>query len=258
MRNLARDFGAEVPTWGYSVSPFLTGKALIVNPGSRDASVAGLDPATGKTLWKTPGPPAAYAAFALAKLHAPQLVGFDAESIGAWDPATGKRLWKLVPPEKGDFNVPAAVPLAGRLILASENNGTRLHTWNKDGTLNQTPIATNDFMTPDTCTPVHHEGRIYAAGLGTLVCLDANNALRTIWRHEEDTFDSHTSMIAGNDRLLIQTMTGELILLDTTADQFTPISRIRPVPGAETWSNPALTPGRLFLRPQNEILCLGL
>ena len=257
-RHLAKGFGADVPTWGYSVSPLMVDGTLIINPGAKDASVAALDALTGKTVWKTPGGPAAYAAFTLAKPGGPhQIVGFDAESIGGWHPVTGTRLWKLVPPENGDFNVPAALPLGDRLVLASENNGARMHRWSSNEKLMLPPLATNDLMTPDTCTPVHYRGRIYATGLGAIVCLDADT-LKTVWQHEDDAFDSHTSIIAGNDRLLVQTMNGELILLNANADRFAPVSRIRPVADTETWSNPALTPGRLFLRTQTEVVCLEL
>lgn len=252
-RRLAADFAAEVPTWGYCVPPILAGKALIINPGGKQASVVALDRLTGETLWQTPGGPAGYAAFTLVNN---QVVGFDMKSVGGWDVATGKRLWKLVPEESGDFNVPAAVSIDDRLFLASENNGARMHAWEGDGRLRPIPLAHNDLMTPDTCTPVLLNGRIYAAGLGSLACLDARNGLKTIWRHAEDAFDSHASIIAGNDRVLVLTTYGDLILLDASADRFQPVSRLRPLGETETWSHPALTPGRLYLRSQDEIVCL--
>jgi outer membrane protein assembly factor BamB/ABC-type phosphate/phosphonate transport system substrate-binding protein len=258
-RNLAQDFATEPPIWGYCAPPALVDGLLIVNPGAKDASIVALDPATGKTIWQTPGEPAAYAAFTVTGQVMPrQVVGFDAKSIGGWEVASGRRLWTLTAEHAGDFNVPSAVATGRRLFLASENNGARIHAWDDSGRPNPSPLGTNQDMTPDTCTPVLVGGRIFAAGLGALVCLDAGDQLRTIWRQEEDAFDSHSSLIAGNERVLVLTTYGELILLDAGADRFQPVSRFKLTPSTETWSHPAIVPGRLYLRTQSEILCLGL
>jgi outer membrane protein assembly factor BamB len=258
-RQLAEEFATEPPIWGYCASPTLVDGLLIVNPGAKDASIVALDPATGKTVWQTPGDPAAYAAFTVIDQVMPrQVVGFDANSIGGWEVASGRRLWTLTAEHTGDFNVPSAVAIGRRLLLASENNGARIHGWDDSGRPHPSPLGTNEDMTPDTCTPVLIGGRIFAAGLGALVCLDAGDRLQTIWRHEEDAFDSHSSLIAGNDRVLVLTTYGELILLDAGADRFQPVSRVKLTPATETWSHPAIVPGRLYLRTQTEILCLGI
>jgi hypothetical protein len=36
------------------------------------------------------------------------------------------RLWRLVPAFDGDFNVPTPIAVDGKLLVSTENNGTRL------------------------------------------------------------------------------------------------------------------------------------
>src|SRR5207244_1098905 len=82
-----------------------------------------------------------------------QIVGHDADSLGGWDAATGTRLWRFVPAVPNDFNVPTPVPVGGELLVATENNGTRLYRFKGDGTVDPTPAAVNRKLAPDTHTP---------------------------------------------------------------------------------------------------------
>ncbi len=121
--------------WGTCSSPLLVDGKLIVNPGGPKASVVALDPESGAVIWESPGDRHAYSSFIVATLGGVrQLVGYDRESLGGWDIATGNRLWTLEPPHDGDFNVPTPVAVdGGRLLVATENNGTRLYEFDAAG-----------------------------------------------------------------------------------------------------------------------------
>ena len=134
-KNYALDFGAtaELP-WGTCGSPLLAGGKLIINPGAPDASLVALDPQTGGTLWQTPGGEPAYGSFVAGELGGvQQVVGHDAKSLGGWDLSTGKQLWKLVPAVQEDFSVPTPVIVDGKLLVTSENNGTRVYEFDATG-----------------------------------------------------------------------------------------------------------------------------
>ncbi len=259
-RHLADEFGATVPTWGYCATPLLVGDRLIVNPGGKGAAVVALDRRTGKTLWRGEGDAAAYGAFIHANVHGvEQVIGYDATTAGGWSVKTGQRLWSLTPPEEFDFNVPTPVLLPGhRLLLATENNGTRTYTFDQHGKLNPTPLAVNEDAVPDTTSPVVIGRRVFSSGLGAMLCLDLADNLKTIWETEDGPFDEHVSLIASPTRVLVTTIGAELILLDPTADDYKPLSHLKPFDQAECWSHPALVGDRLYIRTQNEIACLSL
>lgn len=51
-KNLVKDFGGKIPTWGYSESPLVDGENVVVTPGNKGGVVA-LKKATGEKVWQT-------------------------------------------------------------------------------------------------------------------------------------------------------------------------------------------------------------
>lgn len=253
------DFGAERPNWGWSSPPLVVDEKLIINPGGKDVSLAALDRKTGKTLWKTPGHAAAYSAFLLGTFSGVrQIVGYDVAGLGGWDPQTGKRLWEVIPPRRSDFNVGTPLILGNQLLVATENNATRIYEFDKTGKLQPQPIALNDDLAPDTCSPVISGDRIFCSGYGELYCLDRKQNLKTVWAELNDFFYDHTNIIAGKNRILVWTTGGDLLLIAADKDSYTQLAHIRPFGKrkVESTSHPALMKDRIYLRDSQELKCL--
>lgn len=260
-KNIIKEFGTKLSSWGTTATPLIVGNKLIVNPGAPGAAVVALDRCSGEAVWKGPGEQAAYAAFILAELGGlRQIVGYDSVSLGGWDPASGKRLWRLVPTHEGDYNVPTPIAVDGRLLVATENNGTRLYGFDASGVINPKPLARTEDLMPDTVTPVIYEGMAFGNFDGELICLDVGNGLKTLWKAKDDAYEDYICMIAGNGRILILAVEGELLLLKADRKKHTLISRLRVLrePKTEIWSHPALMPGRLYIRNQDSVMCLLL
>jgi len=160
--------------------------------------------------------------------------------------------------------VPTPIDLGdGRLLVATENNGTRIYAFNGDGTIRPEPTALNEDLLPDSSTPVVLDRRVWGTGTEGACCLDLDNKLKTVWMVESEPFDDYASFIGGNGRVLIVTKDGRIALM-----------RSRPVAGdkpawvrvfkrtqsfkPEVWAHPAIVGNRLYLRSQNEIVCLLL
>ena len=126
-------------------------------------------------IWKTPGGPPGYGSLILGTFGGVrQIVGHDADSLGGWDPNTGQRLWTLVPEKKGDYNVPTPIDVFGRLLVATENNGTRLYNFSPNGQIRPVPVEQTHALAPDTSTPVVVDGLVFGCFHG-LFCLDPND-----------------------------------------------------------------------------------
>jgi hypothetical protein len=83
--------------------------------------------------------------------------------------------------------------------------------------------------------------------------------LRQVWHRDEDALDEHVTLIADDERVLVMTLGGELILLDGRADTCAIISRLRMFDGAvEMYSHPALAGTRLFARGGSSVVCVDL
>ena len=56
-KNLAKELGAEIPTWGFAGSPFVEKNLLLLNVGSHGTA---LDKTTGKVIWTSDKTPSGY------------------------------------------------------------------------------------------------------------------------------------------------------------------------------------------------------
>lgn len=256
-RHLRDDFGArDELVWGVASSPLIVDGQLIVNPGGPDAAIVSLNPANGDLVWKTAGEPAAFASFVMGRLQGRrQLIGFDKVSCGGWDPATGERLWTYVPRVQGDFNVPTPILIGDQLLLASENNATRLV-----GFADGKPVVQAQFtkLRPDMHTPVMTAGRIFAVNEGWVYCLAADT-LKPYWSAFDRSLKGHVSLVASENRVLLQTQQGELVLIDALADALTILSRSSPLRrSASTYAHPAVARDAIYVRGPGQLACLSL
>ncbi len=259
-KNLKDFYSTEAEfVWGTCPSPLIVDGKLIVNPGAADATIVALDPNTGDEIWRAPGPPPAYGSFLAAELGGKlQVIGHDRESLGGWDVQTGERLWTVHPPYTDDFNVPTPVQYGDCLLIASENNGTRLFRFQAGGAIDPEPIATNTDLAPDICTPVVVGSRLFCSW-GALYCLDLDHGLETVWTAQEPVIRTHANLVAGPNRVLMVGDAGTLILIDAAADQFREVSRVQVFEqGAEIYAHPAIVGHRLYVRGEAELVCLDV
>ncbi len=259
-RDLRREFAVtEQLVWGFAGSPLLVDDKLIVQPGGPKASIVALDPKTGATIWQMPGDPAAFSSPIVAELGGRrQIVGYDKTSLGGWDVKTGRRLWQLMPPKRDDFNVPTPIAMHGRLLVSTENNGTRSYQFQGDGVIVSTPVAKFDDLAPDTHSPVVVDNRLFGIWNGDFYCLDATTLKPLFVENAEDLTD-YSSIVASEDRLLIVTQYADVLLVDTHADQWECVSRWKLFADESgLFSHPAIVGNRFFIRVSDRIACVAL
>jgi len=263
--NFRETFIPTVPTWGYCGTPLIVDDKLIVSTVAPEAAVVALNKLTGKVVWKTPGERPGYGALIVGTFGGKrQIVGHDRHTIGGWDVETGKRLWTVKPPEPNDYNVPTPVDLGdGRVLIATENNGTRIYAFNADGTIIAEPQALNEDLLPDSSSPVALDGRVWSTGSEGAYCLDLDDKLKTIWSSEEKPFSEYATFVGGNGRVLIITKGGLIALMPSRPKPDDRPAWVRVFEGdadgePEVWSHPAFVGKRMYLRNHNEIICLLL
>ena len=245
--------------WGHSSSPLVVGDKLIVNPGGPGAGFVALEFDTGKVIWRTEGDAAAFASFVFVNIGGrQQVIGYDATSLVGLDPANGQKLWRHVPRRPNDFNVPTPMLWNDKLVVTTENNGTRLFGFDAEGRLIDTPLAVNDDVAPDTHSPVIVGDRLFGVW-DALFCLDLKSGLKRLWTGENKTFHHYTSLIASDNRLLVVGIHGELLLIDPTADQFQELSRVNIVDDdSGLYSHPAIVGNRMYVRSSSDVRCVAL
>ena len=257
-KSFAKDFGSgDPPMWGFCSSPLIAAGKVVVNPGGADGGLVALEPDSGNVAWSARTSEANYSSFIVATLGGvEQVVGYDVVSLGGWDAKTGKRLWLIEAESSGGYIVPTPVAAAGKLIVTDSEAYTRAFAFDDQGRIKPEAEAYNEDLYPEMSTPTVLGDTLVGASEG-LVCLDLKDALKTLWLYEDD--DSvfgivHT--VASKDRLLAFCDDGVLLLIaaDKTACRVLGREKLCD----QTWSHPALTSGRLYVRDKANLYCFDL
>lgn len=249
----------DKPKWGTCSSPLIVDGKLIVNPGAKEASLVALDPKTGKTKWKTPGKAAGYGSLIAGTFGGVnQIVGHDTDTLGGWAVDTGKRLWTLKPDAPNDFNVPTPIGVGGKLLVTTENNGTRLYQFADGGTIDPKPVAVNKKLTPDTHTPVVVGDRVLGVWK-RLYALDLKNGLKEKWDSNDKVFHRYSALVATDKRALAIGLEGELVLFDPTADEWEELGRLKVFANEKgLYAHPAFVGKRVYVRGGSAVVCVDL
>lgn len=245
--------------WGCCSSPLIADDKLIINPGGKDASLVALGPKTGKVIWATAGKPASYGSFLAGTFGGKaQVVGYDQDSLGGWELATGKRLWRLPPEVEAKFNVPTPVRVADKLLVALENNGTKLYGFQPTGEIDPKPVAKFRDLAPDSHTPVVAGDRVFGIW-NRLHCLDLKNGLSEVWGSDDAAFTQYGALVATDTRVLAVMMDSELVLFDPRAAKFEPVSRGKLFADeGGLFSHPAFVGPRMYARGSASVVCVDL
>ncbi|MDZ4687798.1 MAG: PQQ-binding-like beta-propeller repeat protein [Planctomycetaceae bacterium] len=264
--NAVTDYKGQVAEYGMACSPLVVGKLVIVTVGAPQAAVVAYDAKSGKLVWQAGNDPAGYSSPALLDVGGRrQLVAYTGASVLGLAPETGAALWRH--PYATNFDCNIATPLAvnGRVFVSSgENHGCVLlglkpqgdrfaveEVWSSQGTKS---VLRNEWQ-----TSILHEGHLYgfdnvgAAGPVThLTCINAQSGER-VWQKLRF---GKGNLIAADGKLWLSTINGELVVARLTTAGYEELGRM-PVLKA-TRQAPAIANGRLYLRDDQEIICLDV
>jgi outer membrane protein assembly factor BamB len=246
--------------WGLCESPLLAGDKLIVHPGGERGALVALEPATGKVIWQVKGRAPGHGSLIIGTFGGrEQLVGHDVVTLGGWDPATGERLWEVRPPRGDDFNVPTPMAWKGKVVVCTENNGTRLFGFDAAGKVVPKPEAVQSDLSPDMHSPVVVGDHLFGVHANQLCCYDLTQGLKSVWEKDDDAFSGYASLIASDKRLLVTNVRAEIVLVDVTGNAYRECGRRTLVQEeAGLYSHPAIVGDRLYVRASDALYCVGL
>jgi outer membrane protein assembly factor BamB len=265
--DLMAELSAPEPQFGFTTSPLLDAERVYVLVGGR-SSLAAFDRASGRLLWTAGSDPAGYSSPILVTAGGVrQVVFFTGNSLTGVTPDEGKVLWRF--PWETSFNVNAATPLWFRartpngesdylFITSSYNHGCALLRVEPDGDGGcRVKLVYDDRgMQAHFATPVRVGDFLYGTSdpdPGMLVCFDVR-AAEVRWKQRGY---GKGGVLAADGMLIVQGDRGKVSLVEATPEAYREKARWEPFEG-RTWTLPALAAGLLYLRNEEEVVCVDL
>ncbi len=279
-RDLNADYQIRMPIWGISASPLVYEDLVIVQiGGSGGACLVALDKHSGSERWRALDDQACYSApIIIRQAGQPVLVALTGESVAGLDPKTGEVHWhRPFPPKNMVIGVATPVIDGERLFVTSFYEGSLMLTAPRDKieALEEWKRAGQDERNTDALhsiisTPVLRGGYVYGVdSYGELRCLDARNGDR-VWEDLTATPKARWSTIHfvqhGNEDWLFNER-GELIIARLTPQGYQELSRTKIIDptrgqldqrGGVCWSHPAFANRCVFVRNDEELVCVDL
>ena len=244
---------------GNNGSAAIDGDRIFVPVGSpTKGTLVAFDKKTGKVLWTAGSDNTAYSSIVVATLAGTrQAVHLTADALMGVDVTSGKILWRT--PVKTGAKRHVLTPLiAGDTVtLASSSVGlTKFEIKHEAGAFKINEAWKNDRLKITLATPVLVGGHLYGLGQGSktdFVCVDFNTG-EIKW--SQPGFVDYAAVIAVGDKLLVQSSSGELLLLNANPQKFAELGRTQAC--GTTWSHPAFADGKLILRDKKQLFALAL
>jgi outer membrane protein assembly factor BamB len=257
-RHLGKEISPFDIQWGHSSSPVIYRDSLILLCDHPSASyVLAVDKRTGKDLWKADrgkGRSAYSTPLIVESGSRPELIVNSTERIDAYDLADGRLLWFLG--EANRFPVPTPVVHDG-IIYASRGYRSGPYMAIRPGGSGDVSASHVLWRVPTGAPYVssllHYDGIVYMANdVGVLTAVDAKTGER-VWQQRVDGVFS-ASPVAGGGHVYFVSENGDTIVLKAGK---APEVVARNAIGERALASPAISNGRLFVRTDDHIYCIG-
>lgn len=270
-------------TWKFSESPLVDGGRVIVTPGHIQALMVALDKETGEEIWRTRGrrlgpigaDGAGYASAVVSQAAGVrqyvQLVGRGLIGVEA---ETGRLLWSYNRVASDIANI--ATPLVhGDYVFASTGYGTgaallkirrqagEADDGGGDGEGNGFAAEEVYFLEAETLQNHHgglilHDGTVYTGtghNKGFPIAVDFLTG-EVAWGPERTAGSGSSAVAYADGRIYFRFDDGRMILVEATPEGYRERGTFT-LPEIEkpSWSHPAISGGKLYLREQDRLYC---
>jgi outer membrane protein assembly factor BamB len=245
--------------YGYASSLTMYQNLVIVqyDQGAADdglSKMIAIDGQTGRTTWETKRPVAnSWTSPIVAKTDKNfQLITAADPWVISYDPATGKQNWQV--DCLGTDAAPSPIYSNGLIFVIKPYSELIAILPNGQGDITKTAIAwTADEGIPDICSPVSNGNEVFILTTqGTLTCFNLTDG-KKLWDKELDgEFNASPSLVA--DNLFLLSIKGDMIVAKASPE-FREIRRSKI--DDKVYASPAFSDGKIFIRSQENLYCIG-
>ena len=248
---------------GPGISPVLYENLVILQCDrelGEGSYITALDKNTGKEVWKAARQNRRSWATPLLVTAGgrPELVASGAESVISYDPATGKELWR----SKGVVSHPIPSLVAGfGMVFATAGSSAKVAMGIKlggSGDITNTPYMVWEYKkgTAYVPSPILYGDYLYLmTETGLLTCLDARTGeVKYEGGRVPIPASFKASPVAYENMILLTSEDGDSFLIK--AGPVHEVLRTNSL-GEPIWASPAISQGRIFIRTEKNLYCIG-
>lgn len=255
-----KSLGIPESLYGYASSLEVWKDRVLVQfdqASARDekSSIYAFEGATGKLLWETKRPvPNSWTSPVIERVGSEyRLITVADPWVIAYDPEDGKEIWRA---ECVRGDVGASPIVAGDLVIAiaPDLHNVAIRTGGT-GDVSDTHIAWyNDDAGPTIATPVSDNNRIfYLDNYGTLYVVNIEDG-KLIYEHDfNENVNASPGLVA--DKLHVLSIDG-VMFISTPGDKEIITEASNPL-GEDCYASPAYMPGRIYIRAEEHLYCIG-
>lgn len=257
-----RGFGVPDNTYGHSSSPVVFEDMVIVQfdqAGRRDglSKLMALDSATGETRWETPRESDnSWASPIVATIAGkPQIVSAGCPYVFGNDPYTGEELWRAEATD-GDMG-PSPVASGDMVYTSTYYYQTTAIDATGSGDVTESHIKwIGDYGAPETASPLVTDKHLYLVDNGGyFTCYDLAKG-EMAWELEIEIFDPYSSPALAGDLVYIFGREEGMVHLIKPGETEGEIVATLQL-GEPSVTSPALQDGRIYIRGQENLICIG-
>lgn len=254
-KNPISETGGKLPRWRNAISPVIDGDRVLFAVGGKNASIVGLDPKTGKEVFRGKGDfPIGYATPTIAEFDGKkQYLYFAQKHLVGIDAKTGAVLWKQAWETKHDVNAARPIVVDGAVFITSnyfpQTGGCALV---KPAGGSAKIVWENKTLHSHFNAPVYANGLIFGVHM-SLVCMDPKTGA-TKW--SEDRFEKGGLLAIDGTIIVVDGQSGRVVMYEAAGEK-KKLGEIQPLKGRH-WSPPIAADKKLFVRNQKSLVCLDL
>jgi outer membrane protein assembly factor BamB len=260
-KNYEKDFGGQLPEWGYCGMPLVDGDRVILVPGGQRGNLAALNKKTGELIWQSKEftDSIHYSSPIVAEIGGVrQYIQLTDASVAGIAAADGRLLWRAA--RKGSTAViPTPIYHDGNVYVTSGYGaGCNLFKiTTADGKFSAVESYANRIMTN------HHGGAVlvgkhlygFSDNKGW-TCQDFESG-KALWKDKDKLGKGSIVYADGMFYLRAEDGKGTVALIEATPEGYREKGRFDQPDRSDknSWPHPVVAGGRLYLRDQDVLLC---
>lgn len=263
-KDFRKDFGGELPEWGFSESPLLDGGKVVVTPGGSRGAVVALDKNSGAVLWQSKDfkDEAHYSSVVPVEIGGVrQYIQLTAASVAGVAADDGRLLWRAA--RRGATAVIPTPIYYNNHIYVTSGYGVGCHLFRiaaEGGKFSATQVYANKVM-------VNHHGGVLRVGAYVYgysdskgwTCQDFMTG-KEVWQDKQKLGKGSLAYADGRLYLREESGDGTVVLIEPSPAGFKEHGRFAQPNRSKqnSWAHPVIADGKLYLRDQDLLLCYNV